>query len=81
MGLDATKHIFEVSDKVRLKPICSATEASWKYEILLVASLDMIYSNKGMTKTLIMLRGCSGWSAPMFASIEDRFSSVEADII
>ena len=28
MGLDATKHVFEVSDKVRLKPICSATETS-----------------------------------------------------
>ena len=42
-GLDARKHVFGVSDKVRSKPSCSATETSWKIEISLVASLDMIH--------------------------------------
>ena len=28
MGLDATKPVFGVSDKVRFKPACSATEIS-----------------------------------------------------
>ena len=33
--------------------------------ILLVASLDMIISEKGITKALISLRGWAGWSAPL----------------
>ena len=34
----------------------------------------MILSNKGITKALIRLRGCAGWSAPLlFANTEDRF--------
>ena len=44
MDLDATKPVFGVSDKVRLKPVSSATETSWKIEISPVASLDMILS-------------------------------------
>ena len=32
---------------------CSATKTSWKFEILLVESLDMIVSNKLTTKALI----------------------------
>ena len=43
MGRDARKHVFGVSDKVRFKPACSATETS--YKILLVASPDTILSN------------------------------------
>ena len=46
MGLDATNPVFEVSDKARLKPVSSATETSKKIENMLVASLDMILSNK-----------------------------------
>ena len=42
----------------------------------------MILSKKPMTKVLISLRRCAGWSAPLlFANIEDRFSHVEAQII
>ena len=40
---------------MRFKPACSATETSSKIEILLVASLDMILSNKRQTKALIRL--------------------------
>ena len=59
--------VFGVSDIVRFKSACSATETSQKIEILLVASLDIILSNKRKIKALIRLRGC-----------EDRFSRVEA---
>ena len=42
----------------------------------------MILSNKGIKKALIRLRGCTGWSAPLFfANIEDRFSGFEAHIM
>ena len=50
-----------------------------KIEISLVASLDMVLSNERITKALIRLRGCAGWSAALlFANTEDRFSRVEA---
>ena len=29
-------------------------------------SLDMLLSNKRITKVLIRLRGCAGWFAPLF---------------
>ena len=50
---------------VRLKPICSDTETRWKIKIMHEASLDILLSNKQITKTLIRLRGCTGWSAPL----------------
>ena len=46
MGFGVTKHVFEVSDNVRLKPLSSATETSYIILILLVASLDMMLFNK-----------------------------------
>ena len=36
-----------------------------RIEILLEASPDMLLSNKWITKVLIKLRGCTGWSAPL----------------
>ena len=63
MGLVATKPVFRVSNKVRFKPACSATETSYKIEISLVASYDMVHSKKRITKALIRLHGCAGWSA------------------
>ena len=65
MGLDARKPVFGVSDKVGLNPVSSATDTSWKIKILLVASLDMILSNKQITKGLIRLHGCAGWSTTL----------------
>ena len=56
MGLKATKPVFRVSNKVRLKPVSSATEISEENEILPVARLDMILSKKEITKVLIRLR-------------------------
>ena len=32
VGCDATKHVFGISDKVRLKPVSSATETSYNIE-------------------------------------------------
>ena len=50
---------------------------SQKIEISLVLSLDMILSNKQITKVRIRL-----WSVSLFlASPEDRFSGVEAHIL
>ena len=42
----------------------------------------MILSNKRITKTLIRLCRCAGWSASLlFANTKDRFSNVEGHII
>ena len=82
MGLIVTKPVFRVSDRVRFKPVLSAEETSWEIEKWLVASLDMILSNKRITKMLIRLRKCAGWSATLlFTNTEDRFSRVEAHMI
>ena len=41
----------------------------------------MILTSKRITKALISLRVCAGWSAPLLlANPEDRFSRVEATI-
>ena len=53
------KPVVGVSDKARLKPVSLATEISRE------ASLDMILFKKRITKALISLRGCAGWSAPL----------------
>ena len=65
IGRDARKPVFGISHKMRLKPACSATENSKNSEILLVASFDTILSNKPISKVLLRLYGCAGWSAPL----------------
>ena len=65
MGLAVGKPVFGVSDKVRLQPVSSAIETSWKIEISLVARLYMVLSKKRITKVLIRLCKCTGWSAPV----------------
>ena len=65
MGLVARKPGFGVSDKATFKPVSSATESSQKIQISFQASLHMILSKKGITKVLIRLHGCTGWSAPV----------------
>ena len=61
------KYFFGIGlcSEVRFKPACPATETSAKNEISPVASLDMIFSNKRITKALIRLRRCVGWSVPL----------------
>ena len=67
MGLVATKPVFGVADKARFKPVCSPTETSKRIAISLV---DVIVFKKRITKALISLRGCAGWSAPLFSLVE-----------
>ena len=75
-GLVVRQPVFGVSEKVRFKPACSATETSSIYATSLVASVDMILSNKQITQALIRLRGCAGWSAPLlFANLRRQVLS------
>ena len=39
-----------------------------KLKFLLAAYLDMVLFNKRITKALIRLRGCAGWSAPLLSA-------------
>ena len=52
------KPVFGVFDQVSLKPACSATEASWRLEILDTETRDIILSRQRTTKLLIRLHGC-----------------------
>ena len=82
MGHDETKPVFGVFDKSRIKPVSSAKDTSYKIEILHVASIYMILSKKRiLTKGLISLRECAGWSGHLlFANAEDKFSHVKAHL-
>ena len=76
MGLVARKPVFGVSVKASFKLVSSATETSSKIESSPVARLDMVLSKKLITKTLIRLRGCAGWSAPvLFANTQRQVFS------
>ena len=59
-----------VSDQVRLKLACSATEASRRLEILVTETRDITLSRQWTTKALIRLRG--GWSAPLLFAYDIR---------
>ena len=52
-----------VSDQVRLKLGCSATEASMRLEILITETRHITLSRQRTIKALIRPRGCEGWSA------------------
>ena len=67
MSLVAKNPVFGV-DNVIFKPICSASETSLTIEFSPEASLDMLLSNKCITKALIRLHVCAGWSAPLLFS-------------
>ena len=65
MDLAVCFPVFGVSDQIMLKQLCSATDASYQLKFSHVASLDMILSNTRITRTLIRLRACAGWSAQL----------------
>ena len=65
MGHVARKPVFGVSEKISFKPVSLATETSLNSEFSLEASLDIILSKMQITKALIRLHRCSGWSAPL----------------
>ena len=76
LGLDATNPVFGVSDK---RNSSQSPQLQKLARNLLVASLDMILSNKRITKMLIRLGGCAGWSLPsLFTNTKHRFSCVQA---
>ena len=54
------KSVFGACDQVRLKPACSAAEASKSLEILTIKSISIILSRQRITKTLIRPLGCTG---------------------
>ena len=60
LSLVTRKPVFSVSDQLRLKPACSATETSLSLEILDLASIGTILSRQRTTKALIRLHGCTG---------------------
>ena len=75
-----------VFDQVRLKPVCSATEARWRLEIsdilLYYIIIDIILSRQRTRKVLIRLPGCTGWSAPLlFTYGLNRFSPDMSQIL
>ena len=72
IGRHRNKSVFRISDKASSKPVSSATETTQKNEILLVASLDMLLSKTRITKALIRLHGCAGWSAPVLFANPSR---------
>ena len=54
------KPVFGISDQVRHKVACSASETSSSLEILEIASTGIILSKEPTTKVLIRLRRCAG---------------------
>ena len=58
MGHVATKPVLGVSIKAILKPVSAAAETSLIIGISLVATLDMMLSEKRKIKALIRLHGC-----------------------
>ena len=78
----ATKPVFRASNLSRIKPVSSATETRWKSEISLVASLDMILSNKRITKAMIDCAYAQvGLRLYCSKTTEDRFSRVETQMV
>ena len=65
MSLVTRKPVFGIFDQVRLKPACSASEASYSLEISDIETRGIILSRQRTTKALIRLRGCADWSAPL----------------
>ena len=61
-----------VSDQVRLKLACSATEASMMVDILVTETRDITQSRQRATKMLIRLCGCADWSAPLLFAYDIR---------
>ena len=61
-----------VSNQVRLKLACSATEASMKFEFLVTETRDITLTRQRTTKALIRLRGCPVRSAPLLFAYDIR---------
>ena len=73
---------FGVFNQVRLKPACSATEASMCHEIANIETREILLSRQQTTKMLFRLCGCAGWSAPLLLLTYgiNRFSRDKAQL-
>ena len=81
MSLVTRKPNFGVSEQMRLKLTCSATETSYRLVILDTETRGIILSRKRTTKALIRLHGCAGRSALLlFTYGINRFSHDVAHI-
>ena len=65
MNIATRKPVFGLSDQMRLKPACAATEARQRLEISYVETRGIILSRPRIAKALNRLRGCTGWSVPL----------------
>ena len=65
LGCVATTPVFRVNDEGSFKAVSSATETSYKIEISHIGSLHTVLSKKRITKAMIRLWGCAGWSGPV----------------
>ena len=59
------KPVFGVCDQVTLKPACSPTETSYSVEISDRETRGIVLSSQRITKMLIRLCRCTGWSASL----------------
>ena len=62
MSLVARKHVFRVSDPLRLKPTGSLRAIDFNLVISDTEPRDIILSGQRRTKTLILIHGWAGWS-------------------
>ena len=76
MGLDLRKSVSGISDNARHTPACSVTETSYNIEHLHEAILDIILCRKQITKALIKLHGCTGWSVPLLYACNNNMISI-----
>ena len=80
MGLVARKPVVGVSDK-QVSNQSPQLQRQARNCNFTCSKFTMILSKMRITKALIRLRGCAGWSTPvLFENPEDRFSRVEAHI-
>ena len=80
MSLVLRKPVFGVSDKVRHKPVCTATEGGWRLEI---SDVEGLYYPSGENKGADQLRGYREADLRLCFRIyaKNRFSHDAAHII
>ena len=67
LGSVLRKHVYKICDHVWLYTACSATEVGYNIKIYHKTNLVVLASGR-ISKALIRLQGCAGWSAPTCCS-------------
>ena len=66
----------------KAQTVCSATEASKSLQTLVIANTGIVLAKQWITKRLMRLHRCAGWSASLLCAYGiNRFSHDEADMI